>query len=89
MDRLYSLQSCLLYCVLKGVKRYDIVSFKVILILFIGLDIIEEICEVRGLNILLKKLYREFMIMGFISFALYIISDQYSVNDHTWYTLYL
>jgi hypothetical protein len=34
---------------------------------------------------LIKKLYREFMVLGIISFAIFIISEIYSFDTHdTW-----
>jgi hypothetical protein len=47
---------------------------------------IEHECTKYGYKLLIQKLYREFMILGFISFGTYIIDDQLSYDENNpWY----
>ena len=52
----------------------------------IGLHEMESACEKHGLQGLVKKLYKEFMILGLISFALFIITELYELDPYNeWY----
>ncbi len=51
----------------------------------IVLHIIEVECAKRGYKGLVRKLYREFMIMGFISFAILLATETDSFNSSEWY----
>jgi len=58
----------------------------VVFTLFEGfLHIVEVECNKRGLKGLIKKLYREFMIMGFISFAILIMEELSNFEADVWY----
>ena len=60
------------------------VAVLIVFFLFEGLlHVFEVECNKRGLQGLVKKLYREFMIMGFISFALYTSGQAFSGE---WFT---
>ena len=49
------------------------------------LHLLEKFFNSRGLQGLIKKLYREFMILGMISFAIFIISSVYHFDaENEW-----
>jgi len=55
----------------------------IFLMMFEGvLHVAESACNKRGLHGLIKKLYREFMIMGLISFAIFLITEMYDFDTH-------
>lgn len=57
---------------------------------FVGLHEMETACTKRGLQGLIKKLYKEFMILGLISFAIFIVSELYNFDPYDeWYALYI
>jgi hypothetical protein len=63
-------------------SKSSTIVFCAVLVVFFLLEgllhIFEVECNKRGLQGLVKKLYREFMIMGFISFALYLSNEAYA-----------
>eukprot|EP01031_Cornospumella_fuschlensis_P031516 gene31516-38091_t len=63
------------------------ISVLFVLMLFEGfVHVLEVECTKRGFKALIKKLYREFMIMGFISFAILFVSyEATSYSANKWY----
>ncbi|KAJ1416364.1 hypothetical protein B484DRAFT_434534, partial [Ochromonadaceae sp. CCMP2298] len=61
------------------------ISLLVFLMMLEGaLHLLEAACQHRGLHGLIKKLYREFMIMGFISFGIFLLTE-IVVLDGEWF----
>ena len=50
------------------------------------LNAAESFCHRNGLHGLIRKLYKEFMILGLISFTIFIISEVYHFDaEDEWY----
>jgi hypothetical protein len=59
--------------------RTTTIVFILVLLLFLGfegvLEVVEHACHHHKLDGLVKKLYKEFMIMGLVSFAIFLVSE--------------